>query len=186
MRKKGFFRTSFIVFICIACLSGCGTSSIDSSVNDGTNTSELTSSQSETKQEVSVAPTEEVGTMETSEETQIMNITLDGQNYSVSLDNNETFKDIMNHLPLDLSMVRYAEHEYYAELPYKPVFDENRTSDIKAGHVYYWDGWNAFVINYVDYDIAPYKVVHIGEITDKSIVDVLMNADEHISIQATE
>ena len=52
--------------------------------------------------------------------------------------------------------------------------------------MYYWDGWNAFVINYIDSDISPYKVVHIGEITDQSVVDVLTNAEEQITIQVTE
>ncbi len=106
--------------------------------------------------------------------------------HSAALDDNETVKDIISQMPLDLSMVQYAGHEYYAELPFTPVFDETRTSEIKAGHVYYWDGWNAFVINYIDYDISPYKVVHIGEITDSSVVDVLTNAEEQITIQITE
>lgn len=112
-----------------------------------------------------------------------MNITLDEKIYTVTLDDNKTVEDIVAHLPLDLSMVRYAGHEYYAELPFTPVFDENRTYEIKAGHVYYWDGWNAFVINYIDSDIAPYKVVHIGEITDRSIVDTLFTADDTINVR---
>lgn len=74
----------------------------------------------------------------------------------------------------------------YLRLPFTPVFDQIRTSEIKAGHVYYWDGWNAFVINYVDYDISPYKVVHIGEITDTAISSYLQNADENISVSVTK
>lgn len=111
-----------------------------------------------------------------------MTITMGDKAYEVILDDNKTTQDIMSHAPLDLSLVRYAGHEYYSELPFTPVFDETRTSEIKAGHVYYWDGWNAFVINYIDWDITPYKVVHIGEIVDKSVTDYLSNAEEHVAV----
>lgn len=116
---------------------------------------------------------------------QTMKITIAGTEYEVTFEDNKTVKDILANMPLDLSMMRYAEHEYYSELPFTPVFDETRISQIKAGHVYYWDGWNAFVINYVDYDITPYKVVPIGEITASSINNTLTNADEQVSIQVT-
>lgn len=102
--------------------------------------------------------------------------------YEVVLDQNESVKNIVENMPLTLDMVRYAGHEFYSELPFTPAFAQERTSEIKAGHVYYWDGWNAFVINYIDSDISPYKVVHIGEIKDKSICDVLADGTDHIRI----
>lgn len=83
-----------------------------------------------------------------------MKITINGTPYEVLLDENVTVADIVGHLPLELEMERYADHEYYAELPFTPAFDEERTSQIKAGHVYYWDGWNALVVNYIDWDIT--------------------------------
>ena len=49
--------------------------------------------------------------------------------------------------------------------------------------MYYWDGWNAFVINYIDSDITPYEVVHIGEITDASVSEMLENAEDTITIK---
>ena len=102
--------------------------------------------------------------------------------YEVKLDNNKTVKDILSNLPLNLKLSRYAGHEYYSELPFTPTFDKDRTSNIKAGHIYYWDGWNAFVINYKDYDIAPYKVVHIGEILDTNVSEILNQSDNTINI----
>lgn len=112
-----------------------------------------------------------------------MKITIGETTYDVALDSNTTVTDIVSKLPLALTMTKYAGHEYYAELPFTPVFDENRTSEIKAGHVYYWDGWNAFVINYEDCNIAPYQVVHIGEITDAGVSEMLGSADDTIQIQ---
>ena len=55
--------------------------------------------------------------------------------------------------------------EYYASLSEKPTIEGvTTTSDIKASGIYYWDGWNAFVINFEDTNIAPYRVVHIGNV----------------------
>lgn len=115
-----------------------------------------------------------------------MTITLNETEYEVSLDQNETVKDIVSNMPLNLDMVRYADHEFYSELPFTPVFDKDRISEIKAGHVYYWDGWNAFVINYIDSDISPYKVVHIGEIKDKSVCNILTAGADNIQIEVNE
>ena len=121
---------------------------------------------------------------ETNKENQVnMKIIIDDKEYEVELFDSITKEEILSIRPLDLTLSRYAGHEYYAELPSKPTMDSNTTSNILAGHIYYWDGWNAFVINYEDYDISPYKVVHIGEIKDKSIIEYLKNADKEINVK---
>ncbi len=111
-----------------------------------------------------------------------MKLTIDGQAYSFAPDDNSTVREILANLPLDLSLVRYAGHEYYAELPFTPEFDETRTSHILAGHLYYWDGWNAFVINFEDWDITPYQVVHLGEILSDTVASYLETAPETIQV----
>ena len=112
-----------------------------------------------------------------------MKVTINNKEYDVVLDDNATTRDILNNLPLELNLVRYAGHEYYSELSFRPTFDKDRTSDIKAGHLYYWDGWNAFVINFEDCNIEPYKVVHLGEITDKSVIELLENGENNIYVK---
>lgn len=119
---------------------------------------------------------------ENTQEETTMTLTVDGNTYTVHLEDNVTAKEIQDKLPLELSLGRYAGHEYYAELPFTPAFASETTSQIKAGHVYYWDGWNAFVINFIDYDIAPYKVVHIGEITDVAISEYLNQASDTVQV----
>ena len=114
----------------------------------------------------------------------VMSVMIDGKKYAVRLENNETAQTIAAALPLELTMERFGGHEFWAKLPFVPPFAQPRTSQIKAGHVYYWDGWNAFVINYIDWDISPYKVVHIGEIADRTICAVLDKAPEHITAKA--
>lgn len=109
-----------------------------------------------------------------------MQILIDGKTYAAALEDNVTARDIAARLPLELDMKRFGGHEFYAELPFRPEFAAERTSQVKAGHLYYWDGWNAFVVNYIDSDIAPYEVVHLGEIGDKSVCGRLAAAPERI------
>ena len=122
-------------------------------------------------------------TINNKENVNTMKVIINDKSYEVELFDSITKDKIINMLPLDLTLQKYAEHEYYSELPTKPTMDENTTSNILAGDIYYWDGWNAFVINYEDYDITPYKVVHIGEIKDKSIVDYLRKAEKNVKIK---
>ena len=113
-----------------------------------------------------------------------MKVIMNNKEYEVELDNNDTTNDILANMPFDLNLQRYAGNEYYGELSFEPKNTEGN-SEIKAGHIYYWDGWNAFVLNFEDRNINPYKVVHIGEVKDKTIIDLLKNSEENISIKVT-
>ena len=111
-----------------------------------------------------------------------MKIQIDGSDYIVQTEDNETVADIVAQLPLSLELVRYAGHEYYATLPFTPRESANQTSKLGAGYLYYWGGGNAFVVNFADYDIAPYHSVLIGRITDVSAVDILRNAANNVPV----
>ena len=50
------------------------------------------------------------------------------------------------------------------------------TSDVYAGSIYYYDGWNALTVFYGDAHIAPFKVVHIGDVEGKEIISFLAEA----------
>lgn len=122
-----------------------------------------------------------------SSEKNSITINFDRKSYIAELEDNATVRDILGKMPLSLNMQRYAGHEYYAELPFRPEFAAERTSHIKAGHLYYWDGWNAFVINYEESNISPYKVVHLGRINNADeICEDLRNANEIISVNISE
>lgn len=112
----------------------------------------------------------------------MMTIKISGKEYKVKLEDNITTQDLVKNMPLELNMVRYANHEYYDKLPITPRTAAGRTTILKAGYVYYWNGWNSLVINYIDYDISPYQVVPIGEVTDSSINEVLKNSGEKIAV----
>lgn len=112
-----------------------------------------------------------------------MKIQINGTEYVVQTDDNETVADIVANAPVALELSRYAGHEYTATLPFAPRDSATHTSRLMSGHVYWWAMGNSFVINFADYDIAPYKNVHIGHITDTSVVDLLQNAGGTISIR---
>ena len=118
-----------------------------------------------------------------SEAAEKISLKIGDDNFSVEAEDNITAQEIFKNIPLNLKMTRYAGHEYYSELSFRPNFESEKTSHIKAGHLYYWDGWNAFVINYEDCDISPYKVVHIGSVDEaEKVCDLLRNADDKINI----
>lgn len=117
----------------------------------------------------------------------LITLTIGDKTFSAVPEDNTTANEIFSHLPLSLELGRYANHEYSGELPFKPKFDRNGTSEIKAGYLYYWDGWNVFVINYEDYNISPYKVVPIGTVDDASgICEYLRSAEDKIMVEVKE
>ena len=115
-----------------------------------------------------------------------MVINVEGTDYAAELNGNATSSDIAAMLPLTLSMQRFAEHEYYAELPARPSIEGvPATSHIEAGGIYYWEGWNAFVLNYIDSDIAPYEVVQVGTFGEGLNDHLLNSAPEMVELSVS-
>lgn len=176
--KKAFLIVIAAALTCV--LAACGRTQTDytaPSFSDVEPTADMIEEPSANAEETS-----QEDIQENTQEESAMTLTIDGNTYTVHLEDNVTAKEIQDKLPLELSLGRYAGHEYYAELPFTPTFASETTSQIKAGHVYYWDGWNAFVINFIDYDIAPYKVVHVGEITDAAVSEYLNQAGDTVQV----
>lgn len=102
-------------------------------------------------------------------------LTIDGKEYTATLNDNRTVDDILNMLPLELTLQRYAGHEYYCSLPQKPsIKGVPMTSDAHAGGIYYYDGWAAFTVLFGDAHIDPFKVVHIGNVNEDIISPLSM------------
>lgn len=92
-------------------------------------------------------------------------IYLDNYRYEAEFNDNLTVKDILKMLPMELTLQRYAEHEYYSRLPQAlTIQGVSTTSDAYEANIYYFDGWNAFTVVFGEAHIAPYKVVHLGRI----------------------
>ena len=100
----------------------------------------------------------------------LIKLTIDGKEYTATLNENRTVEDILDMLPLELTLQRYAGHEYYSSLPKKPsIKGVPMTSDAHAGGIYYYDGWSAFTVLFGDAHIDPFKVVHIGDVNEDII-----------------
>jgi len=113
----------------------------------------------------------------------MVKILLDGKVYDATFNDNPTANDILKMFPLDLTLQRFAGHEYYCVLPQKPsVKDVTTTSEAHAGGIYYFEGWNAFTIVFGDANVAPYKVVHLGDV-QSNIVSQLTFADNLVDIK---
>jgi hypothetical protein len=109
-----------------------------------------------------------------------LKVTIDGKMYTAKLNDNQTVKDILNMLPIKITLQRYDGHEYYVRLSKKPTINGVEvTSDAHAGGIYYYDGWGAFTVLYGDAHIAPFEVVHIGDVNE-DIVSHLMNAADTV------
>jgi len=105
-------------------------------------------------------------------------LTIDGKEYTVALKD-----DILNMLPLELTLQRYAGHEYYCSLPQKPsIKGVPMTSDAHAGGIYYYDGWSAFTVLYGGADITPFEVVHIGDVNE-DIITPLAAAENTVQVK---
>lgn len=100
----------------------------------------------------------------------LLKLTIDKKEYTATLNDNRTVEDIMKMLPMELTLQRYAGHEYYSSLPKKPsIKGVPMTSDAHAGGIYYYDGWSAFTVLFGEAHIAPFEVVHIGDLNEDVI-----------------
>jgi hypothetical protein len=112
-------------------------------------------------------------------------IKINNKTYTVVLNDNCCAYDILNMLPMELELRRYAGHEYYSSLPETPTIKGvAMTSEAHAGGLYYFNGWNAFTIVFEDAHIAPYKVVHIGDV-DKEVITHLASEGKTVIAEFT-
>lgn len=110
-----------------------------------------------------------------------LKLTIDGKVYTAVLNDNCTVNDIIDMLPMDLTLQRYAGHEYYSSLAKKPsIKGAPMTSDAHSNGIYYYDGWSAFTVLFGDAHIAPFKVVHIGDVIE-DVASHLSTAGEKVT-----
>ena len=92
-----------------------------------------------------------------------MKLTIDGQSFSVELENNALGESVRAMCPVTLDMSRSGEREYYAAAPKKAAIrGAAETAHVKRDCVYYFAAWNALALAFRDAEIAPYKVHFVG------------------------
>jgi len=96
-----------------------------------------------------------------------MRLIINGNEFTATLNDNLTVDELKAMLPLDLTLQHYARHEYYSPLPkHLSQRGVKMTSTAHAQGIYYYDGWKAFTVLYGGAQIAPFEVVHIGDVNE--------------------
>lgn len=108
---------------------------------------------------------------------------IDGKEYTARMYDIPIVHEIAATCPIDQSWQRSDDHEYYTRLKRMlHMAGEKETSKIKKGRLYLFAAWNAFSINFKDMDIAPFKVIELGEFTE-DVVSALSSAPSQIKIR---
>ena len=94
------------------------------------------------------------------------NITLSINNkeYNIEFENNDTVSDLIEHLPLSLTMNELNGNEYYEYLDFNLKTNSENVKSIKAGDVMLY-GNNCLVIFYESFNTS-YSYTRIGHINN--------------------
>lgn len=110
-----------------------------------------------------------------------INLTINGNNFTATLEDNETTRELLNRLPLELNMSELNGNEKYY------YFDENlptnsyRPGSISTGDIMLY-GSDCLVIFYEDFD-TPYSYTRIGKIDNvDNLKDVLGSGNVNVTI----
>lgn len=91
-----------------------------------------------------------------------LDINIDGKDYVLNLENNQTTKELIKLLPLNITMQDFNQNEKFYNLPQSLPTDEYDVGKINKGDVMLY-GANTLVIFYKDFDTS-YQYTKIGVI----------------------
>lgn len=115
-----------------------------------------------------------------------MKLKIGGSTYEVQEEKSALSEAVSALAPLNLTLTRSADHEYYGQLPKSvDVNGSRQTSYVEAGGIYYYQAWNAFSLNFREMDISPYKVYVIGKV-EKQLVSALEHAGKSLEAKIME
>ena len=111
-----------------------------------------------------------------------MRLTIEGKTFTANMLDIPPVRGIIAQCPFRLSFSRSAEHEYYTRLPVKVDAQGCKgVSSIQANKLYLFDAWNAFSLNFMEMNIAPYEVIELGSF-DEDLVPLLRQSGSQINI----
>lgn len=111
-----------------------------------------------------------------------MIIKIKSNKYKINLENNDTVKELVNKLPLELTMEELNGNEKYKYLDYSLPKHLQSINRIHKGDIMLF-GDNCLVIFYKDFNTS-YKYTRIGHIQDDTFIDKLGN--DRITIKLLE
>ena len=102
--------------------------------------------------------------MVTKENKETMKVKINDREVNLNWENNDTVKELLNHLPLNMEMQELNGNEKYAYLDNSLPTNSFNPEEIKTGDVYLY-GNNCLVIFYQDFS-TNYSYTKIGHITN--------------------
>ncbi len=112
-----------------------------------------------------------------------MKVTINGQEYHVKVNNDPMVAQILAMCPMTLEVSRSGDHEYYGRLPQKANDSKSsQTSEAHKNELMYFGGWNCLSLLFEDVNVAPYKLVKLGEF-EEDITDLLKSSLAEITVR---
>lgn len=124
--------------------------------------------------------TPEESNLERNDDVEGLKINIDGIDMSVTLENNETVKVLLNKLPLEFVANELNGNEKYYYLDEDLPSNSQSVHRIEKGDIMLF-GTDCLVIFYESFD-TPYSYTRIGKIDDPSLLDSISSGSVSVSI----
>ncbi len=110
-----------------------------------------------------------------------INLTINGNNFTATLDDNETTRELLSRLPLEVSMSELNGNEKYYYFDESLPTNSYRPGSINTGDIMLY-GSDCLVIFYEDFN-TPYSYTRLGKIDNvDNLKDVLGNGNVNVMI----
>ena len=110
-----------------------------------------------------------------------INLTINGNNFTATLDDNETTRELLSKLPLEVSMSELNGNEKYYYFDESLPTNSYRPGSISTGDIMLY-GSDCLVIFYEDFD-TPYSYTRLGKIDNvDNLKDALGNGNVNVMI----
>ena len=124
--------------------------------------------------------TPEENNLERNDDVEGLKINIDGIDMSVTLEDNETVKALLNKLPLEFVANELNGNEKYYYLDEDLPSNSQSVHRIEKGDIMLF-GTDCLVIFYESFD-TPYSYTRIGKIDDSSLLDNISSGSSSVSI----
>lgn len=110
-----------------------------------------------------------------------INLTINGNNFTATLDDNETTRELLSRLPLEVSMSELNGNEKYYYFDESLPTNSYRPGSINTGDIMLYER-DCLVIFYEDFN-TPYSYTRLGKIDNvDNLKDVLGNGNVNVMI----
>ena len=111
-----------------------------------------------------------------------LKVTISGQVFHVKPVDDPMVAQIVAMCPMELEVSRSGNHEYYGRLPKKADDSKSRQiSEANKNELMYFGGWNCLSLLFDDVNVAPYKLVKLGDF-EEDVASLLRKSAGSISI----